>query len=116
MIRKELAGGGSVYFLGNYHDYNVTITGHAILKIFFKVKPAMIGGFGRHFHKQTNDFGPYKAGLIEGDGTIIVPEIQKKSSPVIRICFPRHDRPLIDYLINRIGHGRINDPKKGNYL
>lgn len=45
-IRKELSGGGSVYFLGNYHDYNVTITGHAILKIFFKVKPAKIGGFG----------------------------------------------------------------------
>lgn len=45
-IRKELSGGGNVYFLGNYHDYNVTITGHAILKIFFKVKPAKIGGFG----------------------------------------------------------------------
>jgi cytochrome c oxidase subunit 1 len=29
-IRKELSGGGNVYILGNYHDYNVTITGHAI--------------------------------------------------------------------------------------
>lgn len=48
-IRKELAGGGNVYFLGNHHDYNVTITGHAILKIFFKVKPALIGGFGNYF-------------------------------------------------------------------
>jgi hypothetical protein len=116
MIRKELAGGGNVYFLGNYHDYNVPITGHAILKIFFKVMPALIGGFGRRFHTLTNDLGPYKAGLIEGDGTIIVPDIQKKSYPVIRICFRSHDRPLIDYLINRIGHGRINNPKKGNYL
>lgn len=50
-IRQELSGGGSVYFLGNYHDYNVTITGHAILKIFFKVKPAMLGGFGKYFIK-----------------------------------------------------------------
>jgi len=46
MIRKELSGGGEVYFLGNGHDYNVTITGHALLMIFFMVMPALIGGFG----------------------------------------------------------------------
>lgn len=44
-IRQELAGGGQVYFL-NAHDYNVTITGHAVLQIFFQVQPALIGGFG----------------------------------------------------------------------
>ncbi len=122
-IRKELAGGGNVYFLGNYHDYNVTITGHAILKIFFKVKPALIGGFGKRFFTLINkdspnpNFGPYQAGLIEGDGTIIVPDLtKKKSSAIIRICFPKHDKPLIDFLIKRIGHGRINYPSKGNYL
>lgn len=118
MIRKELAGGGNVYFLGNYHDYNVTITGHAILKIFFKVMPALIGGFGRQFSQFTNNdsFGPYLAGLIEGDGTIIVPDIKKNSNATIRICFPSHDKPFVNYLIHRIGHGRINIPKKGNYL
>lgn len=42
-IRKELAGGGNVYFLGSYHDYNVTLTAHAQKKIFFKVMPALIG-------------------------------------------------------------------------
>jgi heme/copper-type cytochrome/quinol oxidase subunit 1 len=45
MIRLELSGGGNVYFLGA-HDYNVTITGHALLMIFFMVMPALIGGFG----------------------------------------------------------------------
>jgi len=42
----ELSGGGAVYFMGNGHDYNVTITGHGIVMIFFMVMPALIGGFG----------------------------------------------------------------------
>jgi heme/copper-type cytochrome/quinol oxidase subunit 1 len=46
MIRMELSGGGAVYFLGNFHDYNVTITGHGIIMIFFMVMPVLIGGFG----------------------------------------------------------------------
>jgi len=53
MIRMELAGGGEVYFLGNGHDYNVTITGHGVVMIFFMVMPALIGGFGRLFFKFT---------------------------------------------------------------
>jgi len=125
MIRKELSGGGEVYFLGNGHDYNVTITGHALLMIFFMVMPALIGGFGRLFSQFTtlinkdnnhHSFGPYLAGLIEGDGTIIVPDINKKANALIRICFPSHDKPLVNYLILKIGHGRINNPQKGNYL
>jgi len=37
IIRLELSGGGQIYFLGNYHDYNTVITAHGIIKIFFKV-------------------------------------------------------------------------------
>ena len=33
-IRLELKSGGEVYFLGENHQYNVVITGHALLKIF----------------------------------------------------------------------------------
>jgi cytochrome c oxidase subunit 1 len=44
MIRIELSSGGQVYFLGG-HDYNVVITGHALIKIFFMLKPGYIGGF-----------------------------------------------------------------------
>lgn len=46
-IRLELKSGGEVYFLGENHQYNVVITGHALLKIFFMVKPALMGGFGK---------------------------------------------------------------------
>ena len=56
--RKELSGGGAVYFLGNGHDYNVTITGHGIIMIFFMVMPALIGGFG-------NWLVPIKVGCMD---------------------------------------------------
>lgn len=150
-IRKELAGGGNVYFLGNYHDYNVTITGHAIQKIFFKVKPAKIGGFGkvlnilkeldRIFIKRENlasihngiksnevnndntkvladnFFGSYLAGLIEGDGTIIVPDPSiKKRYAIIRICFNIKDLPLAKKIKEKIDHGKIVYPKEGHYI
>ena len=46
IIRIELSNGADVYFLGDYHQYNVVITAHALLMIFFLVMPALIGGFG----------------------------------------------------------------------
>lgn len=64
--------------------------------------------------------GYYLAGLIEGDGSIIVPTKDKSPSgknthPVIRIVFTLPDLPLAQKLQQVLGCGFIQKPKEGNY-
>uniref|UniRef100_UPI0021821A27 LAGLIDADG endonuclease n=1 Tax=Gongronella sp. w5 TaxID=483437 RepID=UPI0021821A27 len=69
---------------------------------------------------KSGQLGYYLAGLIEGDGSIIVPTKDrtlsgKKTHPVIRIVFTLHDLPLAEKLQQVLGCGFIQKPKKGNY-
>lgn len=45
LMRLELQDPGLQYF-ANPHTYNVIVTGHGVIMVFFVVMPALIGGFG----------------------------------------------------------------------
>ena len=45
----ELAEPGMQILGDDYQQYNVWITAHGLLMIFFMIMPAMVGGFGNYF-------------------------------------------------------------------
>ena len=62
-------------------------------------------------------FGSYLAGLIEGDGTIIVPKQERSAKgklnyPSVQIAFQLKDFPLCQIVQKLIGHGSISKKKQ----
>jgi cytochrome c oxidase subunit 1 len=49
LIRMELQDPGMQILGDDYQQYNVWITSHGLLMIFFMIMPAMVGGFGNYF-------------------------------------------------------------------
>ena len=46
LIRLELSSPGDYLFLGDHQFFNVIITAHGLIMIFFVAMPILIGGFG----------------------------------------------------------------------
>lgn len=63
--------------------------------------------------KECNDFGFYLAGLIEGDGCIIIPK-KGNNNPSIEICFNSNDFPLASLILSNIGKGSLLKKKGVN--
>ncbi len=49
MMRLELAAPGMQYFADDPHQFNVFVTAHGLIMVFFLIMPALIGGFGNWF-------------------------------------------------------------------
>ena len=49
MLRAQLSHPGGTFFNGDYQFYNVILTAHALVMVFFMIMPGLIGGFGNWF-------------------------------------------------------------------
>lgn len=49
IIRIELSSPGNQYLQGNHQLYNVLVTGHLLLIVFFLLIPGILGGLGNYF-------------------------------------------------------------------
>jgi hypothetical protein len=63
-------------------------------------------------HPTNVDLGYYLAGLIEGDGCIVIPK--NKNNPSIEISFYKEDFPLASLILSKIGKGSLLKIKKAN--
>jgi hypothetical protein len=60
-----------------------------------------------NYKSSNNQLGHYLAGLIESDGSIIIPKKKSNNSPTISIVFHLDDKPLADCLRKKLGYGSL---------
>jgi len=60
------------------------------------------------FNSLSNQLGPYLAGLIEGDGSLITPQALSGNTPTIHLSCHAKDLPFATFLMETIGGGTIH--------
>jgi hypothetical protein len=133
LIRLELSAPGSQFLAGDHQLFNVAVTSHGIIMIYFMIVPAM-AGFGNYMvpvligapdnkkHYSTNtsgsSFPSYLAGLWEGDGHVWVPKTThapsgKLYSPHFCITFASKEKMLGEAIQSKVG-GYLRHKEKEN--
>jgi len=59
------------------------------------------------YNNYFNELGHYLAGLIESDGSIIIPPLGSKNTPNITISFHEDDKGLADKICSTLGYGSL---------
>merc|ERR1712151_788814 len=91
LIRIELCSSGNrIISPENQNFYNVSITLHGILMIFFLVMPALFGGFGNYF-----------APIFQGSPEVVYPRINNFSILILFLSYLQ----LIMSVITEFGGG-----------
>nr|QJQ35494.1 LAGLIDADG endonuclease [Fusarium begoniae] len=90
-----------------------------IYRKFFSVKRNLLFNNNTTTEEFDTRFSSYLAGLIEGDGTIIVPKRERSPKgdlyyPSIQILFDSRDFPLALILQSKLNHGSISKRKGSN--
>jgi len=106
-------------FMDNNLQLNVLFCTLYSKKVFSCYKPSFLfGGKWMSTNNSTenkSELGSYLAGLIESDGSIIIPK-NSLSKPTIKIVFNIKDRPLANCLMERLGSGSIQSASENAVL
>ena len=93
-----------VYFLYGFLPNNV----------FYLHTKMNIGKIRYPLESKDSQLGYYLAGLIEADGSIIIPKEGSKNTPTISISFNIEDKPLALCIKNQLGFGFLENIEKNN--
>jgi len=93
-----------VYFLYKFLPNN----------IFYLHTKMNIGKIKYPLKSRDSQLGYYLAGLIEADGSIIIPKEESKNTPTISISFNIEDKPLALCIKNQLDFGFLENIEKNN--